>query len=326
MSTEAHPTGRTRPARHRAVHQRPPRRPAKVLVLVAALIVTICAVVAGARWMGHYADREGATPVGDTPAPPAAIASKSDEPTALVPSVPTDVVAAFQELSDATSAQIGLAYAPVDHSQFVRTLGTWTSGPAWSTIKVPLSLALLRQDGTLEVTDAIRSAITASDNGAAEQIWQALGRHLTAAAKVQSVLADAGQPVPEVQSEVIRPGFSAFGQTQWSLADQVRFLANAACDPRDTTVLDLMGDVIASQQWGLGTLANTKFKGGWGPGTDGSYLVRQYGLITTSSGQLAVAIAAVADSFGGGTIVLNRIAAWLKAHLDSLGGGKCPTR
>jgi hypothetical protein len=236
-------------------------------------------------------------------------------------------VAAFEQLGDGISAQIGLAYAPVDHPRQVRTLGKWSTGPAWSTIKVPLSLALLRQNDTLRVTEPIRSAITVSDNAAAEQIWQELGAHQTAATKVRSVLADAGQPIPVVQSEVTRPGFSAFGQTQWSLADQVRFLAYTACDPRDAPVLDLMGDVVSSQRWGLGRFDGARFKGGWGPGLDGSYLVRQYGLVAVDNGQLAVAIAAVADSggFGDGTAVLNRIATWLQNHVGSLGGGRCPS-
>ena len=253
---------------------------------------------------------------------PAPIPSSPSSP----PSLPANFAAAFEQLSDGIGAQIGLAYAPVGHPEQVSRLGKWSTGFAWSTIKVPLSLALLRQDDSQQVTDAIRSAITESDNAAAEQIWLALGAHQTAATKVRSVLADAGQPIPVVQSEVTRAGFSAFGQTQWSLADQARFLAYAACDPRDTPVLDLMGDVVSSQRWGLGTFDGARFKGGWGPGLDGSYLVRQYGLVTVGSGQLAVAIAAVADSggFGDGTAVLSRMAAWLQNRLGSVAGGRCP--
>jgi hypothetical protein len=289
--------------------------------------LAVALLVVGTPWVLQHVRGDRAIAGAEAaPAPQAAPAQTVEVPSAAaLPAVPPDLAAAFQHLSDGIGAQIGLAYAPVDSPTQVSTLGTWSTGPAWSTIKVPLSLALLRQDGTDEVTDAMRAAITASDNGAAQQIWEALGAHQTAADKVQSVLAAAGQPVPQVKSEVTRPGFSAFGQTDWSLADQARFLASAACDARNTPVLDLMGDVVSSQRWGLGTFDGARIKGGWGPGRDGLYLVRQYGLVATAHGQLAVAIAAVADSgaFGDGTAVLNRMAAWLQDHLDSLDGGQC---
>lgn len=297
------------------------------MILAAAAAISV--LLTGTLWVLHHA----AIGRRAIPAPTDSAASNAPEsptapqpPAAPTPSARAELAAAFQEFSDALGAQVGLAYAPVDNREQVTTLGTWSSGPAWSTIKVPLSLALLRQQDTRTVSDSMRSAITASDNDAAERIWQALGAHETAAVKVQSVLAEAGKPVPEVPSEVTRPGFSVFGQTRWSLSDQVRFLAYAACDPRDKPVLDLMGEVIDSQRWGLGTMANTKFKGGWGPGRDGSYLVRQYGLLTVAGGQIAVAIAAVAGSggFGEGTAVLSQVASWLQNHQEALGGGRCP--
>lgn len=296
-------------------------------------VAAIALLVAGAPWVLHhvFGENAGATVAG-TPVLPGGSSPTRSIPRPTIPrptptpSVPADFATAFKQLSDGIGAQIGFAYAPVGNPQQVATLGKWSTGPAWSTIKVPLSLALLRQDRTQNVTDSMRSAITASDNDAAEQVWEALGAHQTAATKVESVLADAGPPIPVVQSEVTRAGFSAFGQTQWSLSDQARFLAHAACDPRDQPVLALMGDVVPSQRWGLGTFDDARFKGGWGPGLDGSYLVRQYGLVTAGGGQSAVAIAAVADSggFGDGTAVLNRMAAWLQNHLDSLTGGRCP--
>lgn len=293
------------------------------VALCAAVVVAVLA--AGAPWVLHRV-RGPTSAAAVTSAPPAASQPPAGTRAPAV-AVPAGLVSAFQRLTDDIGAQIGLAYAPVDHPAQVRTLGTWSAGPAWSTIKVPLSLALLRQEGTGEVTDAMRSAITKSDNAAAQRIWESLGAHQSAADKVQAVLADAGPPIPHVPSEVSRPGFSVFGQTEWSLDDQARFLAHAACQVRDTPVLDLMGDVVSSQRWGLGTLDGARIKGGWGPGRDGHYLVRQYGLVGTAHGQLAVAIAAVADAggFGDGTTALNRMASWLQDHLDALGGGRCST-
>jgi hypothetical protein len=314
--------------RHRATPTPAPVVSANQTSVVVGVIVAISVLIIGAFWMSRSAVAgRTQTDLAQPPGPRAALPSAATAPS-TPPPVPAELAAAFTQLSGQIGGRIGIAYAPIDHPQRVSTLGTWSSGPAWSTIKVPLSLALLRQDDARGVTDDMRKAITASDNAAADQIWQALGPHATAATKVRSVLADAGQPVPDVPSEVTRAGFSAFGQTQWSLRDQVRFLAHAACDPRDTPVLDLMGDVIASQRWGLGAIDEARFKGGWGPEPDGSYLVRQYGLITTDRGQLAVAIAAVAESggFADGTAVLTQMAQWLRDHRSVLDAAHCPSR
>lgn len=266
-----------------------------------------------------------ADPVTDMSATPSPSRTMPAPAPVQAASMSPELAEAFERLSAETGARIGLAYAPLGNPQQAQLLGQWSAGPAWSTIKVPLSIALMRQDGRTEPTSSIRAAITESNNAAAEEVWEALGAHKEAAAKVEAVLADAGPPIPAVPSEVTRPGFSAFGQTEWSLTGQARFLAVAACDPRDTPVLDLMGDVVAAQRWGLGTINNAKIKGGWGPGRDGQYLVRQYGLVPTPQGHVAVAIAAVANSggFADGTTTLSRMATWLQKHGDLLGGGQC---
>ncbi len=86
------------------------------------------------------------------------------------------------------------------------------------------------------------------------------GETTTAAGHVESVLAAAGGPTP-VQSQRARPEFSAFGQTQWPLTDQTRFLSSAVCDSRNATIIDLIWQITASQRWGLGALSSTPFKG-----------------------------------------------------------------
>ncbi|MGV0715520.1 serine hydrolase [Mycolicibacterium sp. XJ662] len=251
------------------------------------------------------------------------------EPAVPLPPPADDVLAAsFDAFASEVPADIGLAYASLGRPDQVTTLGAWSSGPAWSTIKVPLALALLRESGGGSVSSAMRSAITASDNAAAQSMWEQLGGGSAAASKVQEVLSAAGDPLTVVPSELRRPGFSIFGQTMWSLSDQARFLAHVACDPAAAPVTALMGDIVSGQQWGLGQIGGAYFKGGWGPGTDGLYLVRQYGVVPTATGQVAVAVAAVPDSggFGDGTAVLNRIAGWAQSHLDEMGGGGCPVR
>ncbi|TRW81252.1 hypothetical protein FK535_17510 [Mycolicibacterium sp. 018/SC-01/001] len=202
--------------------------------------------------------------------------------------------------------------------------GTWAEGPAWSTVKIPLAIAATRENPATIVSSEVEAAITESDNAAAEALWESLGEPTTAAKKVKAVLAEAGN-APEVQSQRIRPGFSAFGQTVWSLADQARFAAHLACDPDDGQVLELMGQITASQRWGLGNLSDARFKGGWGPDPTGGYLVRQFGIINAPRGLVAVAMAAQprSGSFDDGIQQLDAMAGWLSDRLDLLPAGRC---
>ena len=161
-------------------------------------------------------------------------------------------------------------------------------------------------------------------NDAAESIWEGLGDPVTAAKKVEAVLEEAGAPTA-VESQKVRPEFTAFGQTTWSLNDQATFLSSAACDPQNQPVMDLMGQIAPDQLWGLGQIPGTEFKGGWGPSPDGNYLVRQFGVIPVNDGLAVVAVAAEPNSgaFEDGTAELSRIAAWLQAHTDLLPVGHC---
>jgi hypothetical protein len=64
--------------------------------------------------------------------------------------------------------------------------------------------------------------------------------------------------------------------------------------------------------------------GGWGPETDGRYLVRQMGVVDLPDRrQLVVAAAVVPDngSFASGTAMLDRVAGWLVDHAGSLARG-----
>jgi hypothetical protein len=191
-------------------------------------------------------------------------------------------------------------------------------------MKVPLVMAALRAQNPPRVTAQMTAALTTSDNAAAEAIWASLGAPTTAAQRVEAVLSQAGDQTP-VQSQRVRPQFSAFGQTDWSLISQAHFLAVAACDGRNAPVLALMGQVAADQRWGLGTIPSTRFKGGWGPFPSGKYLHRQIGLIATPAGVSAVAVAAEPDSgsYIDGVHALNDIASWLSVHLTMLPSGRC---
>jgi hypothetical protein len=234
------------------------------------------------------------------------------------------LAADFAQLQTRLHAVVGIAVSAVGDGQAPMTLGEWQSGPAWSTIKVPLIIAALRDEQQPTVTDAMTAAITESDNAAAESIWAGLGDPATAARKVDAVLRQTGDPTT-VQSQKVRPEFSAFGQTQWPLTDQVRFISVAFCDKANAPVFTLMGKVEPDQKWGIGTLSGSRFKGGWGPSLTGSYLVRQMGVLVGPSGMIAVALAAqpTSGTFDDGVTALTEMAGWLKAHLSALPAGRC---
>jgi hypothetical protein len=248
----------------------------------------------------------------------------------VVPSASSSVTVAagltesFVALSQSLKADVGLAIGPTGVLGSAIIFGGWTAGPAWSTSKVPVVIAAMREQNLSTPSTTMRNAITASDNDAAERVWDSLGDPDMAAQKVDAILREAGDPTV-VQASRIRPEYTAFGQTIWSLTDQERFLAKAACDSRNASVLDMMTHIEASQRWGLGTIQGSAFKGGWGPSTAGKYLVRQFGIVRTPTGTFAVALAAepVTGSFDDGVAALNAIAQWVSSNLQQWPVGTC---
>lgn len=321
-------TGRRRSSGHarRALVSGSPksRRTTWALAVGAALAVMAGVIVAGGFVLGKR------LPV-HTPAPTPQAAPNSAVPRPMSSQPPTapnsnGMAADFTQLQSRLRATLGLVLRPVGAGQSSPvTFGTWRSGPAWSTIKAPLVIAAMRQQGSSQVTQAMRAAITESDNAAAESIWEGLGDPVTAAGKVDAVLRDTGNDPTIVQSQKVRPEYTAFGQTDWQLTNQVRFLAAAACDDGDQPVLTLMGQIESGQKWGLGVVPGTQIKGGWGPSISGHYLVRQMGILPTPNGATVVAMAAEPESgsFADGTQDLTAIAHWLQAHLGTLPAGQC---
>ena len=218
----------------------------------------------------------------------------------------------------------GVAVSGVGLARPVSELGTLREGVAWSTIKVPIAVAIEARFGGApppETQALLTSALTASDNAAAEALWATLGPPGTAGATVQRVLASTGDTATRVETRVLRPGFTSFGQTVWSLNSQQRFIAGLSCLAHAQPVLSLMQQVEPDQRWGLGTLGSgTRFKGGWGPDPAGRYLVRQMGIIRLANGRLIAASVATIPpdgSFGTGTANLGAIAQWLATHVNA---------
>jgi hypothetical protein len=212
----------------------------------------------------------------------------------------------FDELSRTVPATIGIAIAAADGTPLA-SFGTWSTGVAWSTIKVPLAIASVRAGvGSREL---VVQTITQSDNATAEELWSQLGDPADAAQQVQAVIND---PTTVVESRRLRSEYTAFGQTQWSLVRQAQFAALLPSIPDASGVVDLMHNLCADHRWGLATKGFAA-KGGWGPGTAGDYLVRQFGIVPLRGGHVGVALAAQADDgvFETGVDMLNDLTNWL---------------
>jgi hypothetical protein len=289
------------------------RRLTRTHVVWALAGVLILLVMAGGVVVGrHLASR---------PAWPAPSGSANPPSPGMGPQA---LAADFARLEARLHALMGVAVGAVGNGHNPMTLGDWQSGPAWSTIKVPLTIAALRAEDPPKVTEQMTAAITESDNAAAEAIWASLGDPVTAAHKVEDVLRATGDQTV-VQSQRVRPPFTAFGQTDWSLTNQARFVSGAVCDSANAPIFALMAQIGHDQSWGIGTIADTEYKGGWGPSPSGSYLVRQIGILNAPAGRVAVAIAAqpASGSFDEGTRDLTEVGSWLTAHVASMPAGQC---
>jgi hypothetical protein len=238
----------------------------------------------------------------------------------------------FAALKAELNGEIGAAIGPPGSDQ-VEGFGDLISGSAWSTSKVPIALRLLQDLGGpsgLSDTQAeeMSRALTQSDNEAAAALFADLERKhggiIGASAAVAEVLREAGDETTQISTQG-RDGFSSYGQTDWSLLDQERFMSALAAgcigsQPSREYVLNLMGEV-SSDTWGLGSAGlPARWKGGWGPGTDGRYLARQMGILYVGNREAVVTLAAIpADGqFESAEAMATKIAQWLAARAESV--------
>lgn len=239
----------------------------------------------------------------------------------------TKLSAELDALGERIGAQVGATIGPPGAPPLA--LGSLQRGSAWSTIKVPIALQVIDEAGGVdglssEQSANITAAITRSDNDAAAALFDDLvashGGVAAASQAVTDLLREAGDEETVVATEG-RDGFSSYGQTEWSLAAQQTFmgaLLNGCISDRSGRqfILAQMSQV-SSDTWGLGSAGvPALWKGGWGPGTDGKYLVRQMGQITVGGSDYAVTLAAIpADgSFESGQSAATQVAQWLVDH------------
>jgi hypothetical protein len=218
--------------------------------------------------------------------------------------------ASFDQLAATVPATIGVAIAA---QSGLYSFGDLKSCVAWSTIKVPLSIAALR-NGHPAAKDLIDKAIAKSDNSASESLWAQLGEPVDAAHKIQSIIAEAGDTETVVQSQRVRRGYTPFGQTQWPLANQAHFAARLPHLPDAAYVIALMQNLTEDHRWGLAAKGHAA-KGGWGPGIDETYLARQFAIVPIESAHLGIALAAEADDFSSATATLDTVTDWLIENL-----------
>jgi hypothetical protein len=249
--------------------------------------------------------------------------------------------ASFDQLAQRVGGAVGVTIGPVG-SPDPEQLGSLTTGKAWSTIKLAIAAKVLQDAGgpgglSAGQRQSITQALTASDNAAAARLFDGLeakhGGLQGASEAVGSVLRAAGddQTVISTQSS---GGSSTYGQTDWSLAAQHRFMAQLAgqCILKAGSadyLLGQMGQVVPGQRWGLGSAGvPAKLKGGWGPSGQNGYVVRQVGVLELDGKGVVVTLAAEPSNgqFESGQQMLTELAKWVAANVDPAGlreGGYC---
>ncbi|WP_225723476.1 MULTISPECIES: hypothetical protein [Corynebacterium] len=292
-----------------------------LVALVSCAALSACTINGGDLAKQRQEELESAQPTFDDPGSTVATPSPSTDSEATPESTPDSDVApgdvtAVAEAAAAAGGAIAIAAAGE-----VATAGS-VDMPAWSTMKVPVAIAALRHDPS--VASFVAPAIQQSSNADAEALWSSMGDPGTAGQLTGAVLAEGGSSAT-VQTSVVRPGFSSFGQTQWPLDQQAQFATKLRCINGSEQVVANMGRVSADQSYGLGRIPGALFKGGWGPDESGMYKVRQFGLVPAGDGYIGVAIAAAAPdgSYESGQEILNQMASIVQRHLGSLQASAC---
>jgi hypothetical protein len=217
----------------------------------------------------------------------------------------------FRVYARRAGGETGLAIAPVGSGD-LRALGRLRQGRAWSAMKVPLLVAILRwrreeagtADGVPRLSGSERRhaerALTRSSNLAARALFRELAEEFGvdgARRRLQRVFTVVGDDTTRVSTELNpETGLTNFGITEWRLEDGVRFFRALArgclLSPDDTAyVLDLMRRPRRRSQWGLidafppGAVA---MKAGWGPDDDLRWLVSQFAIVGTGPDAVVV--------------------------------------
>lgn len=277
--------------------------------LIAAVIVGITASGLSGCTTGGTTP-ESVPPTFTTTAAPVALSTQEIE--ALLADIEKKVEGTYP-------GTVGIAVA---NGKDTAAVGETKPVQAWSSIKVPIAIAAMRNDDYW--IDSMNAAIRWSDNDAAINLWFSMPEPKK---QVAEILREADGTQKDFIEEVLDPVYEAFGEPLWSVPEQAQFANHLACIDDASEVIDAMGHIDEDQSYGLGTINGAHFKGGWGPDEEtGSYSARQFGLIPVAGGkEVAVAVFASADEGDYDTEqkMLSMIAKELKKRGDELPEATC---
>lgn len=209
-----------------------------------------------------------------------------------------------REISDEYGGRLGIA---VTDGEDVVQVGLSGNSWAWSTIKVPVAVVADREGVATE--ELIVASISSSDNDAAYYL----------SAAIDMDLGDLGH-VPELEPLP--------GETPWSLVEQARFAAELPCVDEIGTTWDAMGDIVEWQDYGLGQIPGTHFKGGWGQDTPRVYTLRQLGAVPVDGGTVGIAVITHPDDadHDTATLILDEVGLRLAGLIHDIAPGTTCTR
>jgi hypothetical protein len=182
-----------------------------------------------------------------------------------------------------------IAWAPLSDADDISVEGSVPSSRAWSTSKVLVIAAYLdtNVDGDPseipdEAREWIRAALTESDGPSIAAIRNQIDEPGEAMTRILRAIGDTATTAPD----------SHEGSMQWSVAEQVRFMAalgnGRVVSPQSSAFLLQQMQPISSQRWGLADIGASAFKPGW---VSSQTETRQMGIV----GNHAVAIITAGD-------------------------------
>lgn len=213
----------------------------------------------------------------------------------------------YSQIRDNYYGSVGFALLKVDNPSDVIVVGDRLVAPAWATLHIPIAVAAI-DNGHFD--DDIVGMIRDVDTEVASKIYATLGSTQQASSLVISVLRNAGDTLTNIDPTNARP----CNYTSWSVADQATFIANMSLTESGKEVMQLMASYPGSQRYGLGHIDGAVYKSGWGTDFTGDFSVRQFGIIPTSYGDVAVSIIVHAGdgTFGSAQSMLNDFADGIK--------------
>jgi hypothetical protein len=202
--------------------------------------------------------------------------------------------------------RIGVAVSAPGGPGPVAMVGDLTTGPAGSTINLPIAEQILRGDsGTAAARSQVRArigtAISQPDAEATESLFLILesseGGRKSALGKVRRSLGANGAAAPAPSPS--GSGSVPPGQLLWPLGAQSRYMASIAggCLGSSSTrrfLLSRMAPADGREGYGLGSAGRgARWTGGIGQGPNGRLVARQIGTLGTGAGRVVVAMLAI---------------------------------